>query len=484
MITSAEESYTSYLENVSATEGVDAGIVRETLEQMGYSESRINSILGDGRITSDTSGSSFSLSSGKALPPARQGIDSDTSVPASAVELAQSFSRGSSSRARNEMSALAHSATAGTSARSALPAPETEPPAKPDQALHNGSTGSAGSFHDFHTTIPKREWKAAAEPSVHRSSRGSKEVELFEYNEARKRVYERQLKAVRKILQQWRSDTDSSLTSPSFSASTLSSRSSLHMESTRDATTTTPTHPVRIRVLEYPQRRDLEGLDAYPGYHHVAPPPQMYWKDYGEDSSFSSFDTPERFAAPVVSHRTGLSDSNNTDSITEEEPLYFDPYGPPFSSPVTETFRRSRPTCAVLWNSQPAPVPTQHPILRQEPYPSRLDGPPINREPVDRSVAGARERLASSQTQRTSRAMGSVRGVAMRPPAVVSHALSYRSPYMGTTLPRNQRTDRVRRAQKYELQWRRDEHRLRQSQNDAVWQTRMNILAQHRRIEK
>ncbi|CAC9507674.1 conserved hypothetical protein [Leishmania infantum JPCM5] len=95
MLTSAEEAYTEYLERRVVAGGVDAAIVRATLQQMGFDEKTIAAMMGDtstyslpfSTTSSASSTTSTSISSVK-KPSRASGFSAATSTPSAPSEMA------------------------------------------------------------------------------------------------------------------------------------------------------------------------------------------------------------------------------------------------------------------------------------------------------------------------------------------------------------------------------------------------------------
>ncbi|KAK7195492.1 hypothetical protein NESM_000476800 [Novymonas esmeraldas] len=138
MLTSAEAAYATYLEHRVVADGVDASIVRATLQQMGFDEATVASMMGDaGAYASIFSSSSSSSSS---APCASLGRLRDEG---SRMSAASSFSAPSapSAVAAAVPTPVRHKATPASARTSASPGT----PEPPSIIRENGGGSSGGS---------------------------------------------------------------------------------------------------------------------------------------------------------------------------------------------------------------------------------------------------------------------------------------------------------------------------------------------------
>ncbi|KAG5473739.1 hypothetical protein LSCM1_04369 [Leishmania martiniquensis] len=168
MLTSTEEAYTDYLERRVVTDGVDADIVRATLQQMGFDERTVAAMMGDMSVyclpfsTSSSASSTAPTSISSVKKPSR----------ASGPSAATSASSAPSEMAEIGQFRLVASTPAESAVHTPTAAPATADPITPDTRsdLHESKHSNADASHPCKSSPVTAAAAGAAPPSSSFSS--------------------------------------------------------------------------------------------------------------------------------------------------------------------------------------------------------------------------------------------------------------------------------------------------------------------------
>lgn len=457
MLTSNEDAYTDYLEHALLRDDIDEGAVRSALQQMGFDDSSIESMLGERYAWSSTALTSTSSTSSTDSS-LRKSIE-HVSGDAWAGRTPPPFSRISA-----EEPAQQPLGSSPVTCEVVLPA--TRESLVPDRATAE---------HDAEVTFDP--W--TREP-------------LFDANRAlsrqRRAEYMHHLAALQALLL--------GLPMPSDDA--------VRAQVPRDTADGAEEEEEEAVVVKQAtaQIAPLSG-DAFAeetASHTAAtiPAPKRLFLDSEEEEKEGSYTgAAAESSLATYSFQDGATDSVPSERSDGSEPEPYDyvynyasyaTHGRPQQAPLSQRFRVFIPTCACRTSGQCA----RHPRLYEAPATSGLllrgaarslataplTGRPINREPVGVCVTRQVEQVATSRRQDTARATSHRCPVAMVPSARTKpEGGRLLTSHVPSTLTHKAKTDRVRLAQQYQRRWEATDKKSTTDQREAVWEVRCKLLA-------